>query len=205
MKRLLAALMGILVFSAPSTRALQPAVELYSQDELIALINHNRHLQRVRKDDCQLVQDIEARAEKVGIPAYLFLWGDMLAWGVCVQRDVELGIHYMQLAASHGLPAALEQLGRYYRRGILVQRDPVLAMRYMRESASFGFIKAQIELAEMLLEGYGGPLDYEDAYRWLHHAVIGDRRQHRYVAELLQRLAANMPDYAVNRAKQANP
>ena len=35
------------------------AVQIYSQDELIELINRNEHLARVVADRCQLVQDIE--------------------------------------------------------------------------------------------------------------------------------------------------
>ena len=35
------------------------AVPLYTESELIALINKNTHLARVKADDCQLVQDIE--------------------------------------------------------------------------------------------------------------------------------------------------
>ena len=46
------------------------AVQLYSQDELIGLINRNEHLSRVVLDKCQLVQDIQARAETLKIPAY---------------------------------------------------------------------------------------------------------------------------------------
>ena len=60
------------------------AVQLYSQDALIDMINANTHLDKVVADRCQLVQDIEARADVLKIPAYQFLWGDMLAWGVCV-------------------------------------------------------------------------------------------------------------------------
>ena len=40
------------------------AVPLYTETELISLINKNTHLARVKADDCQLVQDIEARANK---------------------------------------------------------------------------------------------------------------------------------------------
>ena len=55
------------------------AVQLYSQDALIKMINENTHLDQVVADRCQLVQDIEARAEVLKVPAYQFLWGDMLA------------------------------------------------------------------------------------------------------------------------------
>ncbi|MCT7654962.1 hypothetical protein MBH78_10060 [Oceanimonas sp. NS1] len=73
--------------TATELHALQ-AVPLYEESELITLINHNRHLQRVRdQDDCQLVQDIEARAEVLRLPSYQFLWGDMLAWGCVCPRS----------------------------------------------------------------------------------------------------------------------
>ena len=49
-------------------------------------------------------------------PLMEFLYGDMLAWGVCVEQDVELGLYYIENAAHQGLPAALEQIGRYYSR-----------------------------------------------------------------------------------------
>ena len=54
------------------------AVPLYTEPELIALINKNTHLQRVKADDCQLVQDIEARANKMALPSYQFLYGDRI-------------------------------------------------------------------------------------------------------------------------------
>ncbi|MBU2279446.1 MAG: flagellar protein MotX, partial [Gammaproteobacteria bacterium] len=45
-------------------------VQLYTQDELLALIRQNAHLQRVKADDCQLVKDIEARADIMKLPSY---------------------------------------------------------------------------------------------------------------------------------------
>ena len=78
-------------------------IQLYTQDELNVLIKNNQHLQRVKADDCQLVDDIKAHALKVKEPSYTFLWGDMLAWGVCVDRDAKLGMHYIQEAAQQGL------------------------------------------------------------------------------------------------------
>lgn len=112
------------------------AVQLYSQDALIKMINENTHLDKVVADRCQLVQDIEARADVLKVPAYQFLWGDMLAWGVCVDAAPARGISYMEDAANQGLPAALEQLGRYYAKGTLVQQDKSRAVVYLRESRS---------------------------------------------------------------------
>lgn len=178
------------------------AVQLYSQDELIDLINKNEHLQRVKADRCQLVQDIQARAEKLKVPAYQFLWGDMLAWGVCVDKDPELGIYFMRQASEQGMPAALEQLGRYYATGTLVQQDKEQAVVFLRESASLGNLKAQIQLAELFIDGYGSPYDFEDAYHWLYNAITDDQATHKKIAKCLAELAELMHPKAVRKAKR---
>ncbi len=108
------ALTAALIFSSSLVLAdIGSAVPVYTDAQLFRLFEDNAQLKRVKADDCQLVQDIEARAIRVESPAYQFLYGDMLAWGVCVEKNAELGIYYMQLSAQQGLPAALEQLGRY--------------------------------------------------------------------------------------------
>ncbi|CAG9000222.1 MAG: hypothetical protein CENE_02216 [Candidatus Celerinatantimonas neptuna] len=180
-------------------------VQIYTQDELIGWINKNEHLARVKADDCQLVQDIKVRAEKIDIPAYQFLWGDMLAWGVCVPKDAELGVHFMWQAAHQGLPAALEQLGRYYYKGILVQKNQQRAIQLLRESASLGFVKARIEYVQMLAKGYGSPYDYQQAYQWLQNSIIGDKQQHQKAQILLASLAKRMPPDVVAKAKATRP
>ncbi|MDP5255313.1 MULTISPECIES: tetratricopeptide repeat protein [unclassified Vibrio] len=198
---------AILYVSALSTAQAElqpvgPPVPIYSEAELIKLINENKHLERVRADKCQLVEDIVARATRINLPAYEFLYGDMLAWGVCVDQDVELGLYYMENAAHQGLAAALEQLGRYYSQGTLVQQDKERAIPYLREAASQGNLKARIQLAELLLRDYGSPLDYEEAYRWLYQSVTADQRQHRRIAMLRDGLAARMPENIIARAKR---
>lgn len=178
------------------------AVQLYSQDALIDMINANTHLDKVVADRCQLVQDIEARADVLKIPAYQFLWGDMLAWGVCVDAAPSRGIGYMEDAANQGLPAALEQLGRYYANGTLVQQDKSRAVVYLREAAALKNLKAQIRLVELFLEGYGSPYDYEDAYRWLYNSVTNDKKQHQQISSYLARLEKLMHPKAVRQAKR---
>ncbi|MCJ2378161.1 sel1 repeat family protein [Vibrio sp. ZSDZ34] len=177
-------------------------VPIYPENELLNLIEENRHLERVKADNCQLVEDIVARATRINLPAYEFLYGDMLAWGVCVAQDVELGLYYMENAAHQGLPVALEQLGRYYSRGTFVQQDKERAIPYFREAASMGNLDARIQLAELLLRDYGSPLDYEDAYRWLYNSVTPDSLKHKRIARLRQSLERRMPDNIIARAKR---
>lgn len=196
----------LLVLSAPFAKAdlseIGAPIPIYTEAELIKLIEQNKHLERVRADNCQLVEDIVARATRISLPAYEFLYGDMLAWGVCVDQDVELGLYYMENAAHQGLPTALEQLGRYYSRGTLVQQDKERAIPYLREAAAMGNLNARIHLAELLLRDYGSPLDYEDAYRWLYNSVTADQRQHQRISMLRQGLEQRMPENIIARAKR---
>lgn len=177
------------------------AVPLYTESELIALINKNVHLQRVKADDCQLVQDIEARANKMALPSYQFLYGDMLAYNVCVERNVNLGVYYMRKSAEQGLAAALEQLGRYYDTGRLVQQDKAMAITYLREASAQGNLKAQLRLVKLFNDGYGSPRDFEDAYRWLFNAMVADKATHKKIENALTKLAQKMPDSVVERAR----
>ena len=178
------------------------AVQLYSQDELLSLINKNQHLNQVVLDNCQLVQDIRARAETLKIPSYQFLWGDMLAWGVCVDADPERGINFMHQAADQGLAAGLEQLGRYYSQGKLVQQDKERAVVFLREASVLGHLKAQIQLAELFIDGYGSPYDYEDAYHWLYNAITADKSMHNKIAICMSELEKLMHPKAVRKAKR---
>ena len=178
------------------------AVQIYKQDELIRLINANQHLERVVADRCQLVQDIEARAEVLKVPAYQFLWGDMLAWGVCVDAEPKRGVYYMREAAAQGLPAALEQLGRYHSTGKLVQEDKKRAVIYLREASALGNLKAQLQLAELFIDGYGSPYDFEDLYHWLYNAITDDRRTHQQIASYMGELEALMHPKAVRSARK---
>jgi TPR repeat protein len=192
-----------LVFVASTNATDQiKAVQLYSQDELLNLININEHLTRVVLDDCQLVQDIQARAETLKIPSYQFLWGDMLAWGVCVDADPKRGINFILQAAEQGLSAGLEQLGRYYSQGKLVQQDKERAVVFLREASVLGNLKAQIQLAELFIEGYGSPYDYEDTYHWLYNAITADKLTHNKIASCMQDLEKLMHPKAVRKAKR---
>ena len=178
------------------------AVQIYSDNLLLDLIKENKHLDRVVLDDCQLVQDIEARASKVNMPSYQFLWGDMLAYGICVKKDIPLGLHYMHLAADQGLAEGLEQLGRYYHIGKFMQVDIDRAVMYLKTAASLDNLKAQMRLARIYQEGYGSPLDYPALYSQLHHSLTDDKVTHKKISQLLATLADKMPRQVIEQAKR---
>lgn len=205
MKKITLILSSVLLFSSQLFAEEPPilqAVQIYSQDELLELIRQNKHLQRVEDDRCQLNRDIEDRAVKLDVPAYQFLYGDMLAWGVCVTQDPRRGLHYINKAADQGLVAAIEQIGRYYHIGRFVQKDEEKAYRYIYRAAELGHLNAQFRLIAMLLDGMGSPSDFENAYRWLHHAIIADDKEHQQAVNLLDQLAQRMPDKVVKKAKK---
>ena len=165
-------------------------------------LTDDQHLRQVKADDCQLVQDIQARAQQTESPTYQFLYGDMLAWGVCVPKDVEQGVYYMRAAAQQGVPVALEQLGRYYAQGVILQQDKQRAIPYLREAAALGNIRARIQLAQLLIADNGSPLDFEDAYRWLYQTVTTDKYQHQQLRRLRHQLEQKMPANIIARAKR---
>lgn len=180
------------------------AVQIYTDDQLLNLIKENKHLSQVVLDDCQLVQDIEARAIKSEMPSYQFLWGDMLAYGVCVKKDIELGLHYMRLAADQGLAEGLEQMGRYYHIGKFMQVDIDQAIIFLKAAASMNNIAAQMRLASIYQQGYGSPLDYPELYSQLHHAVTDDKAIHKKINQLKKQLATKMPIQVITAAKRTD-
>lgn len=178
------------------------AVQIYSDNQLLDLIKENKHLSQVVLDECQLVQDIEARATKSKMPSYQFLWGDMLAYGVCIKKDIELGLYYMQSAADQGLPEALEQMGRYYHIGKFMQPDLDKAIMFLKAASASNNLNAQLRLADLYNDGHGSPLDFPALYSQLHHAVTDDKKVHKRISDSLADLADKMPDHIVAKAKR---
>jgi TPR repeat protein len=200
-------LLLIFLFISPMAIAAKKnmqAVQIYTDNQLLDLIKENKHLSQVVLDECQLVQDIEVRANKANMPSYQFLWGDMLAYGVCVKKDISLGLHYMKLAADQGLAEGLEQLGRYYHVGKFMQVDIERAIVYLKTAASLNNLAAQMRLAGLYQQGYGSPLDYPALYSQLHHSLTDDKVTHKKISQLLANLATKMPDKVIEQAKMTS-
>lgn len=193
---------ALFLHAKPVTAQNLQAVQIYTDNQLLDLIKENKHLSQVVLDECQLVQDIEARAVKADLPSYQFLWGDMLAFGVCVKKDVEQGVYFMQLSADQGLPEALEQLGRYYHVGKFMQPDINKAIMYLKAASAQNNLKAQMRLAQIYSQGDGSPLDFPALYSQLHHALTADKATHRKISQLLVKLESKMPEHVVEQARK---
>jgi TPR repeat protein len=203
MKQIISGLLILALFSINNIHAdAYGIIQVYTQDELNVLIKKNKHLERVKADECQLVEDIQAHAIKIQEPAFVYLWGDMLTWGVCVDRDATLGMAYIHQAARQGLVEAIDQLGRYYNSGTLVMQDKEKAIRYFREAAVQGHLSAKLSYIKLLNQGYGSPLDFEEAYQILYNSIIEDPKVKKDAEIQLASLAKKMPGYALDNAKR---
>ncbi|MGL5392380.1 MAG: flagellar protein MotX [Shewanella sp.] len=197
------ALVALLPLVSSMCFAQTQAVDIYTQDQLLDLIRTNQYLARVKQDDCQLVQDIEARADVLKQPLYQFLWGEMLNHGTCVKANAVRGMRLLRDAAEQGSPEAMVKLAGYYQSGKFVIRNKERAVNYLLPAAATGDLPARMMLVRLLGEGYGSPRDYELAYHWLYNAVFVDEAMQKKALSLLQVLAAKMPASAVARAQQA--
>ncbi|QIZ78656.1 tetratricopeptide repeat protein [Ferrimonas lipolytica] len=190
LKLLVAAL--LLSTSTQAAESLK-AVDIYSQESLLTMLRNNTHLQQVRRDECQLLQDIEARASVLKVPAYQMLWADMQLYGVCTPKNVEQGWEFLQMAAGQGLSDAIEQIGRYHMEGRFVVTDQAYGLRMLHIAASMGHQRALLSVADYYGQGYGSAWDYSDVYQWLHHAVFSDEPQRRQAQALMSKLAQQLP------------
>jgi sodium-type polar flagellar protein MotX len=196
-------LLALLLLVLPVTSVAETqAVDIYSQEQLLELIRSKQYLNKVKADDCQLVQDIEARAEVLKQPLYQYLWGEMLNIGICVKANPERGMPLLRRSAEQGSAEAMVRIAEYYYQGKFVIKDKDRAVKYALPAAANGDLPARIMLVRLFSEGYGSPMDYEMGYHWLYNHVFSDEKTKKEALTLLQVLAARMPASSVARAKQ---
>ena len=83
-----------------------------------------------------------------------------------------------------------------------MQTDKQRAVIYLREASALGNLKAQMQLAQLFLDGHGSPYDYEDTYHWLYNAVTDDKKTHSEIAGYLSELEKLMHPKAVRNARR---
>lgn len=196
------ALLLLLVTSANVLAEETKAVDIYSQEQLLALIRSKQYLTRVKADDCQLVQDIEARAEVLKQPLYQYLWGEMLNFGICVKANPPRGISLLRDAAEQGSAEAMVRIAEYYKDGKFVLQNKERSVQYLLPAAANGDLPARMMLVELFAKGYGSPRDYVLGYHWLYNQVFSDEQTQQDAKRLLQLLAAKMPASQVEKAKK---
>ena len=195
-------LLSIVALTPALSWAETRAVDIYSQEQLIELIRTKQYLTRVTEDDCQLVQDIEARAEVLKQPLYQYLWAEMLNHGICVKANPPRGISLLRDSAEQGSAEAMLRIAEYYHDGQFVIQDRDRAIHYVMPAAANGDLPARMMLVRLFGEGYGSPRDFEMGYHWLYNDVFSDEATKQKALELLKVLEQKMPPSAVARAKQ---
>ncbi|GIU23177.1 SEL1-like repeat protein [Shewanella schlegeliana] len=195
-------LITILSISALPSFATIKAVDVYTQEQLVDLIRTKRYLTQVKGDDCQIVQDIEARAEVLKQPLYQYLWAEMLNYGICVKANPPRGISMLKTSAEQGSAEAMVRMAEYYHDGKFVIEDKQRAVQYALPAAATGDLPARMMLVRLFGEGYGSPRDYEVGFHWLYNEVFSDETTQAEAINLLKVLEAKMPPSAVARAKK---
>ncbi|MBO8415102.1 MAG: sel1 repeat family protein [Proteobacteria bacterium] len=177
-------------------------ISTYNATQLNALIEENKHLEVIaERDQCQFTPDIENRARLVHIPPFEYAWADMLINGVCVKQDINLGLSYLESAMQHAYAPALMRLSRFYETGFIVHENKDLAMAYMKTAAQLGSSIARLNWADMLVRGFGGPRQYEEAYRWLYSTHFSDLYLQEKSNYLQAELEKRMPPNVTARAR----
>lgn len=168
-------------------------VPIYTENELIRWQEAGTHLEQVIKDDCQLVEDIVARATRIDLPTYQFLYGEMLLTGTCIHQNVNDGVYYVTKSAEQGLPVALYQLGLMYSEPKYLQKNDQRAIAMLEEASTMGFTPASILWAELLLKQRGSPIDYPIVYQHL-MKTSSTGSTHLKIEKLLSQIRRHMPE-----------
>ncbi|NRD75486.1 sel1 repeat family protein [Shewanella sp. VB17] len=177
------------------------AVDIYSQEQLIGLIRTKQYLTRVKEDDCQLVQDIEARAEVLKQPLYQYLWAEMLNYGICVEANPPRGMSLLRDAVAQGSAEAMVRVAEYYYHGTFVFQDKDRAVQYVLPAAASGDLPARMLLVRLFGEGYGSYRDFELGYLWLYNDVFSDEATKQEAYKLLKVLEQKIPPSIIARIK----
>jgi uncharacterized protein len=94
--------------------------------------------------------------------------GTMYAKGEAVTQDYFRAAEWYRLAANlGGIADAQVALGDLYFQGRGVPHDVAEAREWFRKAAERGHPVGQYRLAAMMQEGYAGPLDPVEAFKWL--------------------------------------
>lgn len=177
-------------------------VNVYTVDELNTYVESGVYMKVIReRDKCQFTPDIEDRARIVGMPAFEYVWGDMLITGTCVKQDVELGLDYIKKAVDHAYAPAMIRLSDFHERGYLVPHSKEKAVTLMRAAASLGSRTARLQWADMLVRGLGAPAYYEEAYSWLYHSLYFNEYEKTKRTYLQNEMQKMMPPNIIARAK----
>lgn len=91
--------------------------------------------------------------------------------------EVDIGIEWLEKAATGGFPAAQSYLGELYQVGLYVVKDDISAARWLRKSAQAGDPDGMSNLYLLLAAGIGEPSNPSESAFWCRKvaALVADR------------------------------
>ncbi len=112
-----------------------------------------------------VIDDVITRAEDGDLEA-AFVLAEACYFGLGVERDYPLAIHWYQTAAEQGHALAMNSLGYMYYSGEGMRRDYSEALRWYGEAARRGHAQAMNSLGYIHANGEGVATNLREATQW---------------------------------------
>lgn len=100
--------------------------------------------------------------------------GQMYELGQGIEQDLQVAVHWFDLAAKGGDAQGQNNLAIMYSLGRGVPQSPKMAFRWYRRAANKGLAVAQFNLAIVYEEGWGVRKSYKEALKWYRRAAAQD-------------------------------
>jgi uncharacterized protein len=127
-------------------------------------------------------------------PLAAWLAGRMIVAGLVAPRDLNEAAALLKSSAEQGNPFGEYLLGKVD----LERQQFSQAAEWLRQAAEQGLPQAQLQLARLLRDGQGVPMDRSQAYVWM---LLSNRAGDPDAAQDLQQLEANLGATEIERAK----
>lgn len=143
------------------------------------------------KRDKPKADEYMRRAAEQGNASAQFNWAQILIGENPGDKGLMLALPFYEKSADQGIADAQYAVAQIYNSGKDVPADKKNAAReWMLRSAKAGFDTAQLDMGIWLVNGVGGPRDYDEGFRWLQGAaqrgnvVAQNKLSHLYIQAL---------------------
>lgn len=132
------------------------------------------HYMSQKPRDVALILTWLRKSADLGDPLAAYNAGLFLVDGKAETFNIDLGFHYLRVAANHDVPEAARVLGDLYRRGIETKKNMGRAIDWYLKAANLGDPLAQYNLAYAYFTGDGVKADISSASKWANEAAKQD-------------------------------
>jgi TPR repeat protein len=136
------------------------------------------------------------REANQGDPAAQYVIGNDILTTQADQRNVQVGLDWLEKSAHQGCRGAQLALGQIFEEGNLITKDPRRALEWYRKAAQTGSVDTQIKVAKIYETGQGTKKDEQQAASWYQKAAEHFDTEARLVLGSAYSLASAYPDSA---------